>query len=127
VDRRATAIEPEATERYVRAFTPTTIAAWCADYRAAFHLDRPLDAADRAAGHRIACPLLVHWGAGDDGLSDGGPLPVWRCWADDVHGAPLPGGHFVPEEAAEELIASLGDFLGAGDPATTRRARGRRR
>jgi haloacetate dehalogenase len=84
-------------------------------------------AADRAAGHRIACPLLVHWGAGDDGLSDDGPLPVWRRCADDVRGAPLPGGHFVAEEAAEELITSLGDFLGAIDPATSRRPRGRRR
>ena len=105
------AIAPDAVERYVRAFTPATIAAWCADYRAAFHLDRALDAADRAAGRTIACPVLVHWGAGEDAMADG-PLPVWRRWAADVRGGPLPGGHFVPEEAAEELVASLREFLG---------------
>ena len=105
------AIAPEAVERYVRAFTPATIAAWCADYRAAFHLDRALDAADRAAGRTIGCPVLVHWGAGEDAMADG-PLPVWRRWAADVRGGPLPGGHFVPEEAAEELVASLREFLG---------------
>jgi haloacetate dehalogenase len=105
------AIGPEAAARYVRAFTPATIAAWCADYRAAFHLDRPLDAEDRAAGHTISCPLLVHWGATEAAVADG-PLPVWRRWAADVRGAPLPGGHFVPEEAADELVASLRGFLG---------------
>jgi haloacetate dehalogenase len=104
------AIEPEAVEHYVRAFTPATIAAWCAEYRAAFHLDRALDGEDRAAGRTIACPVLVHWGAGEDAMGDG-PLPVWRRWASDVAGGPLPGGHFVPEEAVDELVASLCDFL----------------
>jgi haloacetate dehalogenase len=104
------AIDPGAADRYVRAFTPATIAAWCAEYRAAFHLDRPLDAHDRADGRKISCPVLLHWGAGEDAMSDG-PLPVWRRWARDVRGEPLPGGHFVPEEAADELTASLRAFL----------------
>jgi haloacetate dehalogenase len=103
-------IDPEAAGRYVRAFTPATIAAWCADYRAAFHLDRAHDAHDRAAGHTIRCPTLVHWGAGEDAMADG-PLRTWRRWADDVRGGPLPGGHFVPEEAADDLVASLRAFL----------------
>jgi haloacetate dehalogenase len=106
----ATAIEPDAAARYARALTPAAIAAWCAEYRAAFRLDRPLDADDRAAGRTIECPVLVHWGAGEDALSDG-PLPVWRRWARAVDGGALPGGHFVPEEAAAELVASLREFL----------------
>ena len=106
------AITPEATERYVAAFTPAAIAAICAEFRAAFHLDRPLDAADRDAGRRIACPVLVHWGDEEGSVSDG-PLRVWRQWAEDVDGGPLPSGHFVPEEAAEALGASLLGFLTA--------------
>lgn len=97
-------------EPYLRTFTPPVIAAMCADYRAAFHIDRPMDADDRAAGRRIACPVLVHWGADDLGLSDR-PLAVWRGWADDVDGGPLPGGHFIPEEAPAALVASLRGFL----------------
>ena len=62
---------------------------------------------------RIRCPVLVHWGAEEDALSDG-PLPVWRRWADDVDGGPLPSGHFIPEEAPEPLVASLRDFLQRG-------------
>jgi haloacetate dehalogenase len=65
-----------------------------------------MDAEDRAAGRKIACPVLVHWG-GDEGSMSDGPLLVWRRWADDVRGGPLPSGHFVPEEAPQELIASL--------------------
>jgi len=104
------AIRPQAVERYLRAFTPEAISGMCADYRAAFHIDRPLDAEDRAAGRTIGCPVLVHWGAAEDALSDG-PLPVWRRWAGDVRGGPLASGHFVPEEAPEPLTASLADFL----------------
>jgi haloacetate dehalogenase len=104
------AIDPAAAARYARAFTPATITAWCAEYRAAFHLDRVLDAQDRADGRTITCPVLVHWGADEDATADG-PLPIWRRWARNVRGGPVPGGHFVPEEAATELTASLRAFL----------------
>jgi haloacetate dehalogenase len=104
------AISPEATERYLRAFTPEAIAGMCADYRAAFHIDRPMDAEDRARGRKIGCPVLVHWGAEEGAMSDG-PLGVWRRWADAVEGGPLRSGHFIPEEAPDELAASLRRFL----------------
>jgi haloacetate dehalogenase len=55
--------------------------------------------------------VLVHWGAQEGSLSDG-PLIVWRRWARDVQGGPLPSGHFIAEEAPEELVASLRSFLG---------------
>jgi haloacetate dehalogenase len=104
------AISAEASERYLRAFTPEVIAAMCSDYRAAFHIDRVMDAEDREAGRRIGCPVLVHWGAEEGSLSDG-PLRVWRGWAESVEGGPLRSGHFIPEEAPEELVASLRGFL----------------
>jgi haloacetate dehalogenase len=105
------AISPEATERYVRAFNERTIPGICADYRASFHIDRGQDAEDREAGRRIAAPVLVHWGAEESALADG--LEVWGRWADRVEGGPLPSGHFIPEEAPEELTASLERFLPA--------------
>jgi haloacetate dehalogenase len=69
-----------------------------------------MDSEDRAAGRRIHCPLLVHWGAGEAAMSDG-PLDVWRRWADDVSGSALDCGHFIPEEAPGALVASLRGFL----------------
>ena len=81
-----------------------------ADYRAAFHLDRPLDARDRAAGRRIRCPVLVLWGAREGAVADE-PLTIWRRWADDVRGHALAAGHFLPEETPDPLAASLAHFL----------------
>jgi haloacetate dehalogenase len=104
------AISPEATEVYVKAFNAETLPGICADYRASFHIDRQMDTGDREAGRRIQCPVLVHWGAEEDAMSDG-PLEVWRHWADDVQGGPVPSGHFIPEEAPDELLTSLRGFL----------------
>jgi haloacetate dehalogenase len=103
------AISPKAAEHYLRSFTAETIPAMCADYRASFHLDRQLDAEDRNAGRKIGCPVLVHWGSEEGALSDS--LEVWAGWAGNVQGGPLPSGHFIPEEAPEELLASLRAFL----------------
>jgi haloacetate dehalogenase len=107
-------IEPEARAAYVEALSdPRTIASTCADYRAAFHLDRGHDAADRRAGRRIRCPTLVAWGGLDEGFTAGGegPADVWRRWAKRVEGLPLAAGHFIPEEAPDELARALGRFL----------------
>jgi haloacetate dehalogenase len=49
-------------------------------------------------------------------MSDG-PLPIWRRWADTVEGRPLASGHFLPEEAADEVAASLEAFLLTAPPA----------
>jgi haloacetate dehalogenase len=104
------AISTQAAERYLSAFTPDAISAICADYRAAFHIDRPMDAADRERGRKLECPVLVHWGEHEGALSEA-ILPIWRQWASTVDGGPLPSGHFIPEEAPDELSASLRSFL----------------
>ncbi|HET6999462.1 MAG TPA: alpha/beta hydrolase [Solirubrobacterales bacterium] len=103
------AIPEESVQVYLAGFNEETIPTMCADYRASFHLDRQLDAQDREAGRRLGCPLLVHWGSEESSLSDS--LEVWRRWADWVEGGPLPSGHFIAEEAPEELLASLRKFL----------------
>ena len=103
------AIGPVHREAYRRAMTADTIAAMCGDYRASFHLDRDHEAADRAAGRTVAVPLLVVTGQDETQLDDAGD--VWRGWADDVAVERVPGGHFVPEEAPDELAALLARFL----------------
>ena len=88
---------------------PAVIHAICEDYRAGATYDRELDVADKGTG-RIACPLLVLWGAqGPVGALE--PLKVWAEWADDVRGGPMPCGHHIPEEAPEETITALREFL----------------
>jgi haloacetate dehalogenase len=91
---------------------PATVHAMCEDYRAGLGLDRDADDADRRAGRRIACPVLVLWATKDD-LEDlyGDPLQVWRDWAPDLRGGTIDSGHHMSEEAPEQLAAALRGFL----------------
>ena len=73
------------------------------------------DAADRAAGRRITCPVLALWASHG---TDGRPydaVEVWRRWADDVTGRELPRGHFLPEEAPERRFhGGAAELSGSG-------------
>src|SRR5262245_49182911 len=87
----------------------------CEEYRAAATLDHSHDVSDRNAGRRIACSVLVLW-SGRGPLNawyaeDGGPLALWRRWADDVRGQALDGGHFFPEEIPQRTAEELGAFF----------------
>lgn len=114
----ASAFSPAAREAYVAALRGADhVHAICEEYRAAATIDREHDRADRAAGRKINCPMLALWSAaGPLGTwyeNDGGPLALWRQWADDVQGRGVDGGHFFPEEKPEETAAALRDFLTA--------------
>ena len=106
-------------EAYVDALgDPDHVHAICEEYRAAAGMDREIDKADLNAGRRIACPLLALWS--DEGAlanwygDDGGPLGLWRRWADDVRGQAVAGGHFFPEAQPAQTAALIKDFLGQG-------------
>jgi haloacetate dehalogenase len=87
----------------------------CEEYRAAASIDREHDRADRTAGRRIACPVLVLWsGAGPLAswyIDDGGPLELWRELAPNVTGHPVDGGHFFPEEHPPDTAEALAAFV----------------
>jgi haloacetate dehalogenase len=105
-------IEPEAMADYIRCFSdPRTIAASCADYRAAASTDLAHDDETFAAGRRIECPMLALWGTQGFVGREYEPLVVWQQYATDVRGASLPTGHFLPEEAPDLVIAALRDFF----------------
>ncbi|RWC25523.1 alpha/beta hydrolase [Mesorhizobium sp.] len=107
----------EVRQAYVDALRgPAHIHAICEEYRAAATLDREHDLADKAAGRRIRCPLLALW-SGQGALADwyageGGPLALWRGWADDARGQAMPGGHFCPEENPARTAEALAGFFG---------------
>jgi haloacetate dehalogenase len=103
----------EAYEEYRRAIhDPDTVRAMLEDYRAGLGVDRVAEQADRAAGRRLACPVLVLWSSRDDlELLHGDPLAIWQAWADDVRGHTIDSGHHMAEEAPDELAASLRAFL----------------
>lgn len=108
------AFPDEVRAAYVRALRDSaTVHAICEEYRAAAVLDYRDDEADRMAGRRIGCPLLVLW-------SRHGPLNqwydtlgIWRAWATEVSGKALDCGHFLPEEAPDQVLEELCAFLKA--------------
>ncbi|MBK1662376.1 alpha/beta fold hydrolase [Paracraurococcus ruber] len=107
---------PEVRAAYVDALRdPEHVHAICEEYRAAATLDRMHDAADLAAGKRIAVPLLALWsntGALATWYDDeGGPSALWRSLADDVRGRAMRGGHFFPEESPDETVAAMRSFF----------------
>jgi haloacetate dehalogenase len=105
-------IEPLALEAYRTAFrNPDVRHAICEDYRAATSEDLEHDARDLAAGRKIACPMLVLWSEREQKARRVSPVETWSRWADHVTGGGLPGGHLLPEDAPNEVLACLENFL----------------
>jgi haloacetate dehalogenase len=112
----ATLFGPEVRAAYVETLSePTRAHAICEEYRAGATIDRAHDEADRRSGRRIGCPLLALWsarGALNSWYSEeGGPLALWRGWADDVEGRAVNAGHFFPEEIPIETADALKSFF----------------
>ncbi|MGW3360908.1 alpha/beta fold hydrolase [Streptomyces bungoensis] len=91
---------------------PLTVHAMCEDYRAGLTVDRRADDADRAAGRKLACPVLVVWGTDDD-LEElyGDPVAAWKDWVADLGGCAVQAGHSVQEENPAALGDALVPFL----------------
>ncbi|TCG02448.1 alpha/beta hydrolase [Paraburkholderia strydomiana] len=105
-------IDPLALDAYRTAFrSPHVRHAMCEDYRAAASEDLEHDASDAAAGRRLACPVLVLWSESEQKARSILPLDTWSRWAANVTGKGLPGGHLLPEDAPDEVLTSLQDFL----------------
>jgi haloacetate dehalogenase len=107
-----TPFDPRALAEYQRcAALPGAAHGLCEDYRAAAGIDLDHDRADRDAGHRLKVPILVLWGR--DGVIQKcfEPLEEWKRVAADVRGEPVPCGHYIPEEAPEELLARALPFF----------------
>jgi pimeloyl-ACP methyl ester carboxylesterase len=81
-----------------------------ADYRASAGIDLEHDQADRAAGKRLDMPVTVvqqDWGAalGYDAAA------LWRAWAPDLEHHTTSAGHFMAEEAPDEIAKVLRSLL----------------
>jgi len=111
-DKSLRAFLPDALDAYRAAFhDPARVHASCEDYRAGATIDRALDDSDRAAGRKIAAPLLALWGAKGIPAQGEDPLTAWRRWASDVRGLGIDAGHFLPEEAPDATAKALMEFF----------------
>lgn len=112
-------LHPAALADYRVAFRrPEVRAAMIKDYQASDSADYTNDATDRAAGRKIACPVLVLWpderlvaeSAADVAIVAG---DVWRRWADEVSAVAVSCGHMIPEHAATEVVEAVLPFFAA--------------
>ncbi len=102
--------DEEAVREYVRCFSDTaSIHASCEDYRAAATIDLLHDEED--FDKKIACPLLVLWGAKGFINRTYDVIETWREKAVDARGYTLDCGHFLPEEKPDEVSDGLTKFF----------------
>ncbi|MFT5426664.1 MAG: haloacetate dehalogenase [Gammaproteobacteria bacterium] len=100
----------EAVAEYLRCFSkPESIHASCEDYRAAASIDLVHDEDD--INKKVACPLLVLWGAKGFVNSTYDVLRVWQERAEQIEGRNLDCGHFLPEEAPAAICDELLRFF----------------
>ncbi|MEU3957013.1 alpha/beta hydrolase [Streptomyces achromogenes] len=100
--------EPVRAE-YLRA-SAAAVPSIVADYRASAGIDVTHDQADRDAGSQLAMPVTVvqqDWGArlGYDAAA------VWRAWAPDLDHRLTRAGHFMAEEAPDDIAGAIRDLL----------------
>jgi haloacetate dehalogenase len=74
-----------------------------------------MDTEDFAAGRKIACPVLLLWGATGGVGRNHDSMAIWPRYAADIRGGKaLPCGHYLSEEAPEETYSELRAFFAEG-------------
>lgn len=103
---------PLAMEAYLRAnTTQEAITAMCECFRAGFHIDRHHDGDDLKNARRINCPTLIMWGKNGVVGKHFDVEHIWRKWCVVPSFAPIPSGHFIPEEAPTAALQAIEQFL----------------
>ena len=103
-------ITEEAFAEYLRCFeNPDVVHATCEDYRAGASIDLEHDKADIKT--KITCPVLALWGARGAMHKRYEVVSIWKERASHVDGRAINSGHFIPEEAPEDLINALFPFF----------------
>ncbi|MEV0122276.1 alpha/beta hydrolase [Streptomyces sp. NPDC050703] len=105
------AIPAPVRAEYLRA-SAAAVDSIVADYRASAGVDVVQDQADSDAGSQFAMPVAVvqqDWGA----RLDYDAAAVWRAWAPKLDHHLTEAGHFMAEEAPDEITAVIRRLLAA--------------
>ncbi|MEU9893278.1 alpha/beta fold hydrolase [Streptomyces phaeochromogenes] len=107
--RDPAAVPPEIRAAYLAA-SREAVPSIVADYRASAGIDVTHDRADREADRRLRMPVTVlqqDWGTalGFDAAA------LWSAWAPDLRHTTVSCGHFMAEEAPDEVVKAVRDLL----------------
>lgn len=87
---------------------PRVVHGMAEDYRAGLGIDRDHDYADRRAGRRVSCPMLLLQSARDDLDIHGDPAAIWMPWVDGpVNHRIIDSGHHQAEQAPEAVSEAI--------------------
>lgn len=103
------AIPADVRAEYLRA-SRAAVPSIVADYRASAGIDLEHDRADQATGNTFPLPVSVvqqDWGAALGYEAAG----LWAAWAPDLVHQTLDAGHFMAEEAPEQVTEMLRELL----------------
>lgn len=107
--------DPVCFEAYVENLADRTTAhAMCNDYRASSSVDMEESQKDLDEGRLIKTPLRVLWGKHGVIEKCFEALKEWRAVAEDatpVDGHAVNSGHYIPEEASEDVVGAIRDFF----------------
>jgi haloacetate dehalogenase len=103
---------PEAMAEYERCIAIAgTAEAICADYRASAGIDLVHDQADVDAGRKLMQPLRVLWGEHGAVGRNFDVLALWRERAVQVTGRSVACGHYLAEEAPDQVLSEAFEFF----------------
>lgn len=103
---------PEAMAEYERCIAIAgTAEAICADYRASAGIDLVHDQADVDAGRKLMQPLRVLWGEHGAVGRSFDVLALWRERAVQVTGRSVACGHYLAEEAPDQVLSEAFEFF----------------
>ena len=104
----------EALESYVEQMgVEEGVKGMCEDYRAAASVDLEESKENIERGRKIKCPLRVLWGKKGVIETQFDALKEWRAVAEEgmVDGESLGCGHYIPEEAPEDVLKHISEFF----------------
>lgn len=106
--------DPEVRKVYAKMLRDEeTVHGMCEDYRAGASVDLEEQRRDRREGRKIQCDVFVVWGR--NGACETEFEDVVGLWKEvcggKVEGCGVDGGHYVPEECDEELVALVREWF----------------
>lgn len=101
-------VEPAAFAEYVECLNWKSVHAMCEDYRATYGCGKAHDLADR--DRSVEQPLLVLYGKKGK-KTDAEISSIWSEYAPRITVKGIDAGHYLPEQAAEDVRHEICDFL----------------